>query len=186
MDKQRELDKIAKSIQNCAWCKLNKIGKAVPGEGSANADIVFLGEAPGKKEAESGRPFVGPAGRILRELIKGSGLEDKDVYITSPVKYLPKYVTPTIKDVEHGKMHLIKQLRIIAPKVIVLMGKIAALSMLSKNVVISKEHGKIIDGEGVKYLLTYHPAAPLYSPKVKRELVKDFKLLSKLVKKKYV
>src|SRR6185312_4665589 len=96
--KQAALEEITKEIERCRVCKKDKIGKAVPGEGNANADIVFLGEAPGKKEAESGRPFIGPAGKVLRGLIKDAGLKDEDVYITSPVKYLPKYVTPTPED----------------------------------------------------------------------------------------
>lgn len=179
--KQEALNKVARQIENCKICKKGKIGKAVPGEGNADADIVFLGEAPGKNEAETGRPFVGRAGKVLRGLIKDSGLTDDQVYITSPVKYLPKYVTPTPEDVAHGKVHLDKQLEIINPKIIVLMGRIAALAMLGRNISVAKEHGTILEQGGGKYLLTYHPAAPLYSPKVRAELVKDFKLLKKLI-----
>jgi len=181
MSKEKQLEKIADEIRNCKICQKNKIGIAVPGEGNANAKVVFLGEAPGKKEALSGHPFIGPAGKVLRSLIKDSGLRDEDVYITSPVKYLPKYVTPTPKDVAHGKTHLLKQLEIIKPKIIVLLGRVAALAMLDKNVSIAQEHGKIIESGGIKYLLTYHPAAPLYSPKVKQELIKDFKKLKNLL-----
>jgi uracil-DNA glycosylase family 4 len=182
-EKQKALDQIAKEIESCAICKQGKIGKAVPGEGNADADVVFLGEAPGKKEAQSGRPFIGPAGKILRELIKDAGLKEEDVFITSPVKYLPEYVTPTPEDVAHGRTHLFKQLDIIQPKIIVLMGRIAALAMLERNVSVAKEHGTIIEKDGRKYLLAYHPAAPLYSPKVKEELIKDFKKLKKLISK---
>ena len=181
MQKQKELEKIATEIENCKICKKGKIGKAVPGEGSASAEIVFLGEAPGKKEAESGKPFIGPAGKVLRGLIAEAGLTDSDVYITSPVKYLPKYVTPTPEDVAHGCIHLFKQLDVIKPKIIVLMGRIAALAMLKRNISVAKEHGTIIEQEGRTYLLTYHPAAPLYSPKVRAELIKDFKILKKLI-----
>ena len=124
--KQRELEKVAKQIKNCKICKEDKIGKAVPGEGNPDADVVFLGEAPGKKESASGRPFIGPAGKILRALIAEAGLKDEDVFITSPVKYLPTYVTPTAADVEHGRVHLFEQLDIICPKVIVLLGRVAA------------------------------------------------------------
>jgi uracil-DNA glycosylase family 4 len=182
MTKTQRLEKIAEEIEACKICKAGKIGRAVPGEGNADADIVFLGEAPGKKEAESGRPFIGPAGKVLRGLIKDAGLKDENVYITSPVKYLPKYVTPTPKDIKHGKKHLQKQLDIIQPKIVVLMGRVAALAMLNKNVSIAKEHGKIIKQDGITYLITYHPAAPLYSPKVREELVKDFKILKKLIR----
>lgn len=181
MTKAPKLEKIAEEIRACKICKAGKIGKAVPGEGNADADIVFLGEAPGKKEAESGRPFVGRTGKVLRGLIKDVGLKDENVYITSPVKYLPNYATPTPKDIEHGKTHLLKQLDVIRPKIVVLMGRVAALAVLNKNVPIAKEHGKIVKQDGITYLITYHPAAPLYSPKVREELVKDFKILKKLI-----
>ena len=181
-NKQKKLYAVAAEIEDCKICKKDKIGKAVPGEGNADADIVFLGEAPGKKEAASGRPFIGPAGKVLRGLIKNVGLKDEDVYITSPVKYLPKYTTPTPKDISHGKTHLNRQLDIIEPKVIVLMGRVAALAMLGRDVSIAKEHGTIIEKDGRKYLLAYHPAAQLYSPKVREELKKDFKILKKMLK----
>jgi len=179
--KQAALEQIAREIQDCKICKKNSVGVAVPGEGSANAEIIFLGEAPGRKEAESGRPFVGPAGKILRALIKQVGLKDEDVFITSPVKYLPKYVTPTPADVAHGRTHLFKQLDIIKPKIIVLMGRVAALAMLDRNVLIAKEHGNIVEKDGRKYLLAYHPAAQLHNPNLRGELLKDFKKLKKLI-----
>ena len=183
MDKQKALDKIAKEIENCKTCKKGKIGVAVPGEGNADADIVFLGEAPGKNEAATGRPFIGRAGKVLRGLIEEAGLKDSDVYITSPVKYLPKYVTPTPADVAHGKTHLDKQLAVIEPKFVVLMGRVAALAMLGRDIQVAKEHGKILEQDGRKYLIAYHPAAPLYSPKVRVELEKDFEKLKKLISK---
>ena len=179
--KRQALDAIAKEIENCKICKKDKIGVAVPGEGNADADIVFLGEAPGKNEAVTGRPFIGRAGKVLRSLIKQVGLEDKNVYITSPVKYLPKYVTPTPEDVAHGKTHLQKQLNIIEPKIVVLMGRVAALAMLNRNILIAKEHGTIVEQDGRKYLLAYHPAAMLYSPKVKSGLESDFKKLKEMI-----
>ena len=181
--KQKALNAIAFEIENCLVCKKDKIGIAVPGEGDANADVIFLGEAPGKREAASGRPFIGAAGKVLRSLIKEAGLKDENVFITSPVKYLPKYVTPTPEDVAHGRTHLFKQLDVIEPKIIVLMGRIAVLAMLEKNVAVAKEHGTIVEKEGRTYLITYHPAAPLYSPKVKEELAKDFKMLKKMINK---
>ncbi len=182
--KQKELalKKIALEIESCKICKKNSVGVAVPGEGSANADIVFLGEAPGRKESISGRPFIGPAGKILRTLITDVGLKEDDIFITSPVKYLPEYVTPTPADVAHGRTHLFKQLDIIQPKIIVLMGRIAALAMLEQNVLIAKEHGKIIEKDGRKYLLAFHPAAQLHNPNLRGELLKDFKKLKKLIK----
>ncbi len=179
--KAQFLEEIALEIERCSICKNGKIGKAVPGEGNPNADIVFVGEAPGKNEASSGRPFIGRAGKLLRELIKDAGLKAEDVFITSAVKYLPEYVTPTIGDVEHGRIHLHKQLDVIEPKIIVLLGNTASIAMLDKKVFIAKDHGKIIKKDNRTYLIAYHPAAPLYSPKVKAEIVHDFKKLKKLI-----
>ncbi len=182
--KQLALDHITKQIESCRVCKTGKIGKAVSGEGNADADIVFLGEAPGKTEAKTGRPFVGPAGKLLRKLIEDAGLDESDIYITSPVKYLPKYVTPTPKDIAHGKKHLMAQLDIIQPKIIVLMGAVAAFAMLDRRVSLSQEHGKPLEHQEKKYFITYHPAAPLHSPKVRKDLIHDFKLLKKYLGQK--
>jgi DNA polymerase len=180
--KQLKLAKISREIIQCKICQKDKIGMAVPGEGNADADIIFLGEAPGKKEALTGHPFIGPAGKVLRGLIKQVGLKDENVFITSPVKYLPKYVTPTGEDVAHGRIHLDRQIKVIEPKIIVLMGRIAALAMLKKDIQVAKVHGTIIKQDGLKYLITYHPAAQLYSPKIKKELIKDFKELKKIIR----
>jgi uracil-DNA glycosylase len=181
--KQKALEKSAKEIEACEECKRGKIGMAVPGEGNADADIVFIGEAPGKQEAASGRPFIGRAGKVLRELIKDSGLRDEDVYITSPVKRLPEYVTPTPEDIAHGRTHLFKQLKVIEPKVVVLMGNTAVQALLQRKALIAKEHGTIVEKDGITYLIAYHPAAPLYAPKVREEIIKDFKKLKSIIKR---
>lgn len=182
-DKQKALDKIAREIERCKICQKNKTGKAVAGEGNADANVVFIGEAPGKQEAKIGRPFVGRAGKVLRELIKLAGLKDEEVYITSPVKYLPLHVTPTFDEIEHGSTHLNDQLKIIKPKVVVVLGRVACLALLQRDCQIAKEHGTIVKQDGRLYLITYHPAAPLYSPGVRQELLKDFRKLKKLIKK---
>src|ERR1700685_3374875 len=102
MDKQKELDRLAREIENCKICKIGKNGKAVPGEGNPDAKIAFIGEAPGKQEAVIGRPFIGRSGQLLRSLIREIGLKEDEVYITSPVKYLPERGTPTSEDIAHG------------------------------------------------------------------------------------
>lgn len=184
MDKQQELDKIAQEIAQCDTCKKDKIGIAVPGEGNPDADIVFIGEAPGKTEAKSGRPFVGRSGQLLRGLIREIGLNDeKDVYITSPVKYLPERGTPTSEEIAHGRSHLTKQFAVIQPKVVVLLGRVAAEGVLEKKVAVAKERGQIIEEtDGIKYFLTYHPAAALRSPvKFKTVLKEDFQKVKKIV-----
>jgi DNA polymerase len=155
--------------------------QVVSGEGSPEAKIVFIGEAPGKEEAKTGRPFIGRSGKLLRQLINETGLSENEVFITSPVKYLPEYVTPTPEDVAHGRVHLMEQFKIIEPKVVVLLGRVAALAVLEKDISVAKERGTVVEKDGLKYLMTYHPAAPLYSPKVKAELLKDFEKLKTLI-----
>lgn len=177
MNKAKQLEKIAEEIRQCTVCKVGKQGKAVPGEGNPDADIVFIGEAPGRTEAKTGRPFVGRSGQLLRGLIREIGLDDeKDVYITSPVKYLPDRGTPHGRDIAHGREHLMRQLGVIDPKVVVLLGRVAAEGVLQKKVAVVKERGQVIEEkDGVKYFLTYHPAAALRFPnKYKPALKEDF------------
>jgi len=184
MNKQKELDKIAREIENCKICKERKSGMAVPGEGNSDASVIFIGEAPGKQEAATGRPFIGRSGQLLRSLIRGIGLQEDDVYITSPVKYLPDRGTPTSQDIAHGRIHLMKQFAVIRPKVVMLLGRVAAEGVLEKKVAVAKEHGQIIEEkDGIKYFLTFHPAAALRFPnKYKPLLQEDFEKLKKFLR----
>ena len=181
MTKQQQLDNIADEIAHCPICPIGKSGKPVPGEGNPDARIVFLGEAPGKTEAVTGRPFVGRSGKLLRSLLHDVGLKEEDVYITSPVKYLPDRGTPTKADIAHGKVHLDKQLAVIDPDVVVLLGATACFAMLGKEVSITKEHGTIKNQDDRTYFLTYHPSAALRFPKFKEALVHDFQTLRQVV-----
>jgi len=184
MNKQAELDKIAEEIKKCSVCKEEKSGMAVAGEGNPDADVVFIGEAPGKKEALTGRPFIGRSGQLLRSLIREIGFDDeKDVYITSPVKYLPDRGTPTSADIAHGRIHLMKQFAVIQPKVVMLLGRVAAEGVLERKVAVASEHGEVMEEKnGIKYFLTYHPAAALRFPnKFKKLLQEDFKKLKKII-----
>ncbi len=178
------LQTVNAEILECKVCNRLANGKLVPGEGPANAKVVFVGEAPGKEEIKSGRPFIGRAGKVLRELISSAGLTPETVFITSAVKYLPKgYVTPKPADILHGRKHLAKQLEVINPQVIVVLGNTAANSLLDEKFSISQNHGKIIHRDGRAYFLSYHPAAPLYSPKLRETIFKDFKILKRLISK---
>jgi DNA polymerase len=182
MNKQKELEKISKEIEKCSICKIGKIGKAVPGEGNPDADIVFIGEAPGKTEAKTGKPFVGRSGQLLRKKIRELGLDDqKDVYITSPVKYLPERGTPFPADIAHGKLHLDKQLAIIDPKLIVLMGSVAVQGVLQSRIPVKREHGSIIEQDGKKYFITLHPAAALRFVPLKKIIDEDFTKLKRII-----
>jgi len=181
MDKAGALAMIAKKIAGCRECKAGKSGLPVPGEGNPDADVVFLGEAPGKTEAATGRPFVGRSGKLLRLCIREAGFREEDVYITSPVKYLPDRGTPTKKDIRHGRAHLMDQLAVIAPKYVVLMGATAVYAMLEKTLPIMKVHGTVIKESGLTYLIMLHPAAVLRFPKYAPLMREDFRTLAALV-----
>lgn len=181
MNKQKELDRIAKEIENCAICRKDKSGKAVAGEGNPDADVVFIGEAPGKTEAKTGRPFVGRSGQLLRSLIREVGLREEDAYITSPVKYLPDRGTPTSEDIAHGRIHLMQQLDIIRPKIIVLLGRVAAEGVLQQKLAVMSQRGTIVEKDEKKYFLTIHPAAAIRFQKFKKLIVEDFEKLKELL-----
>jgi len=182
MDKGKALQKIAREIGRCSLCKKGGAGKAVPGEGNADARIVFIGEAPGKEEAKTGRPFVGRSGKFLRSLMAEIGLDAQELFITSPVHYLPLRGTPSKESILHGREHLFKQLSVIDPRFIVLLGNTACSAMLDRNVEIFKEHGKTIRKEGRTYLITFHPAFAMRFPEGKKLFVRDFTKLRQLVK----
>ena len=185
MNKAQELARIADQIARCRECKAEKSGKAVPGEGNPDSDIVFLGEAPGKTEAATGKPFVGRSGQLLRKFIRNAGLREEEVFITSPVKYLPDCGTPTHKHIEHGRMHLAKQLAVIEPKFVVLLGATAAYAMLGRVVPVMKVHGTIVTQDNRTYFLTIPPAAVLRFPKYSQLMLEDFKKLKTLLSDLY-
>lgn len=174
-DKAKQLQKIAIEIETCHECKKNKHGKAVVGEGNSDANVIFIGEAPGRNEALTGRPFIGRSGKLLREAIDSIGLNEEDVYITSPVKYLPDYITPTDEDIAHGMTHLSKQIEIIDPKVLVLLGRVAVRGVLGDKVMISKLHGEFVKKETRTYFISYHPAAAIRFQKFRKVFLDDFK-----------
>lgn len=181
-DKQEELEEVSREIENCRECKKGKSGKAVPGEGNPNAKIFFVGEAPGRKEAKTGRPFVGPSGRYLTHLLNSIGVNREEVYITSPVKYFPGFRAPTDDEISHGKTHLLEQIEVVKPKLIVLLGNVAVKVLLGEGFKISKIHGKPIKKEGVIYFPTFHPSAARRFLKFRRLMREDFKKLKDLPK----
>lgn len=180
--KETQLKKINQDILVCEKCKIDRIGVAVVGEGSAYADVAFIGEAPGKTEAEVGRPFIGRSGKLLRKLITETLLlKEEDVYITSPVKYLPVYVTPKPSDIAHGRIHLDLQLDVIKPKYIVLLGNTAIQAVLGKKLPALKEHGNILKDGNRTYFLTIHPAAAIRFQKFRKVIEEDFLKLKDMV-----
>lgn len=181
MDNKRlELKKIAKEIAKCKECKKNKYGLPVPGEGNPNAKTVFIGMCPGIEESKVGKPFVGRSGKFLTKILKSIGIKREDAYITSPVKYYPGKGILRKKDINHGMIHTTKELKIIKPKIIILLGKVALDAFLNKKG-LHKLHGKLIEKKGIKYMPTFHPAAAMRFPKIRREFEKDFKRIAKII-----
>ena len=174
MSKTAQLEELRLEILSCTLCKNAGLGEMVFGEGDVNAKIMFVGEAPGKQEAKSGRPFIGRSGKLLRTCIREIGLVENRVYITSPVKYLPKKGTPTKKEIEHSQLHFRKQLEIINPDILVLLGKTAAYATTNKEFSVLKDHGKVFNLLHRQVVPTIHPAAVLRFPKYAEILKGDF------------
>lgn len=181
MNRAEALRNIAAEIARCSFCKKGGTGKVVPGEGNPDAKVVFVGEAPGKEEAKIGRPFVGRSGKFLRQMMREIGLAEKDVFITSPGHYLPLHGTPSKETIIHGREHLFKQLKIIEPKIIVLLGNTACLAVIDRKVEIAKDHGALIEQDGRQHLLTFHPAYAMRFPEGKRQFLSDFQKLKRLL-----
>jgi DNA polymerase len=180
MERKEKLEKLKQKIKSCKKCPLWKLRKnTVPGEGPANAKIMIVGQAPGVEENETGRPFVGRAGKFLNKLLKIAGIEREKVFITSPLKCLPQPPinrTPKKEEIEACLPWLKKQIEIIDPKYFVLLGEVA-FSVFFPREKLGDFRGKWIEKQGKFYFPTYHPAAGLRFPKIRKILEKDFKKL---------
>lgn len=189
MDKQKKLEELNNYWQENCQCELRKTAtRAVLGQGNASSEIVFIGEAPGKKEDEEGVPFIGSAGKFLSELLDSIRLKREDIYITNIVKYRPPgNRDPEPKEKEDCNEWLINELKIISPKLIVFLGR-HAMSRFFPELKISEAHGKLIIKkfpefeEKLHFLPLYHPAAALYNGGMRETLIKDFKKISKALK----
>ena len=179
------LEKIAADVRGCPLCKLSRSRKnAVPGEGQLSAKIMFIGEAPGRSEDEKGRPFVGAAGRILDELLKKAGIERSEVFITNIVKCRPpNNRVPKEDELTACRPYLNRQIALIRPKVICILGRTAYSSLLGGSS-ITANRGKIVERAGQKYFLTFHPAAVIYNKDLLSALEADLKKLAVEINKK--
>ncbi|MCK5475366.1 MAG: uracil-DNA glycosylase [Candidatus Pacebacteria bacterium] len=178
------LKELNNQILSCEKCKLYKTRiNVVVGEGSPKADIMFIGEAPGRKEDESGLPFVGSAGKILDELIQSIGLQRSDIYIANVVKCRPpKNRDPLPEEIDSCREWLDRQVEIIKPKLIVLLGR-HSMDRFLPNRKISIDHGKPKRLDGQVYYPVYHPAATIYRKQVLEDLQKDFLKIPKILGK---
>jgi len=178
------LEEIATEVVGCSLCKLSRSRKnAVPGDGQTSAKIIFIGEAPGKNEDEKGRPFIGVAGRILDEALQKAGIERSQVFITNIVKCRPPgNRIPEDDERAACRPYLDRQISLIAPRIICILGATAYSSILGGKS-ITQNRGKIIKRKGQKYLITIHPAAAIYNKNLRHALEDDLSSLSQEIKK---
>ena len=170
-----------KICQKCGLCITRK--NAVPGKGNQNADVVFIGEAPGKSEDLSGEPFIGIAGKILNDALENAGLTRNNVYITNIVKCRPpKNRIPNEAEKTMCSNYLEDELTIINPKIICLLGNTPFYSILGGKE-ISKNHGKFVSKDNRMYFITFHPAATIYNQKLGKVFKNDIKKLMKELQK---
>lgn len=181
-EKAKALQKIADEVELCQLCPLYKTGtRGVPGEGNSAAEILFIGEGPGQKEDELGRPFVGPAGQLLEELLQHIGLTRDDVYIANVIKHRPPGNRDPLPDeLEACWPYLKRQIEVIEPEIIVLLGK-HALARFLPGKSISQVRGRAYRAGKTVYFAMYHPAAALYQGSLREVLFQDFRKLPSLL-----
>jgi uracil-DNA glycosylase len=181
-DPTRALRLIREDLGDCTRCKLHKQGRKqiVFGVGNPNADLMFIGEAPGADEDERGEPFVGRAGQLLNNMIKAMGLCREDVYIANIIKCRPPgNRTPERDECETCSPFLMRQIAVIRPRVIVALGAVAAKTLLAINAPMAEFRGCWYDFRGTKLAVTYHPAFLLRDPRQKKEAWKDLQMVMK-------
>jgi DNA polymerase len=179
------LAEVRADIGDCTRCKLHTLGRTqvVFGVGNPNADLMFVGEAPGADEDIQGIPFVGRAGQLLTDIIeKGLKIPRKDVYIANVIKCRPpQNRNPEPDEVNTCEPFLFRQIDIIRPRVIVALGKFGAQTLLRTLDPISRLRGRVFDYRGAKLIPTFHPAYLLRNPSSKREVWEDMKLVTRLL-----
>ena len=179
---QTALEAVLAEVRRCQRCGLAKTRtKAVPGEGPADAEIVFIGEAPGFHEDQQGRPFVGPAGMLLEDLLNLIGYKRNQVYIANVIKCRPPMNRdPLPTEIAACQDYLERQLAAIEPLLIVTLGRFS-MARYFPNQSISKIHGTARRGDGVVYYPVYHPAAALHQPSLRQALEADFRKIPRVL-----
>lgn len=194
MTENNNFEKIILLVKNCKDCDLWKTRKnPVFGEGSSNAKVMFIGEAPGRNEDIQGRPFVGRAGKILDELLESIDLKRKDVYIANILKCRPPdNRNPMKNEIAYCTKYLDKQIEKIKPEIIVPLGSFATSYIFEKFNIKSEKignlHGKIFTLNTIfgtqRIIPIYHPAVATYNPNAKEILLKDFQKIKENLDKK--
>ena len=171
-----ELEELYRRIATCPDCDLcSTRTHAVPGEGPPDAEVVFVGEAPGFYEDQQARPFVGPAGRFLDELIASAGLRREQVYITNVIKCRPPdNRDPLPMEIEACRKHLQRQIELIKPHLIVTLGRYSLAWFFPRDA-IGRVHGQLRFRDGTCFLPMYHPAAALHAGNMRKVIEEDFR-----------
>ncbi len=176
------LNTLASAVRQCALCELSR-GRtnAVPGEGPANAEVMFIGEGPGFNEDKQGRPFVGAAGQFLNELLQIAGFKREEVYITNVVKCRPPgNRDPLPEEIQACSRYLERQIELIDPRVIVTLGRFS-MARWFPNDKISAVHGKARRIGGRIVVAMFHPAAALHQQSLRATVEEDFRKLKQIV-----
>jgi DNA polymerase len=186
MKERDTLDKINSDVRNCKLCLLSNSRKnTVPGEGNFLKKLMIIGEAPGYYEDQSGRPFIGAAGKILRNTLAKNKINIEDVFITNIVKCRPpNNRPPQINEKKICRQYLDRQIFLLKPKIICLLGNVASSFILDLKY-ITNERGKVIHRNGLKFFITYHPAATIYNRNLLNTFELDIKKLSEYVSKNF-
>ena len=182
MSAEKRLEEIRQEVSTCQRCALAR-GRlnAVPGEGPAQVEIMFIGEAPGFHENKQGKPFVGQAGQFLDDLLNAAGLDRSQVYITNVVKCRPpNNRDPLPEELAACQTYLDEQIGLLQPTVIVTLGRISMGKFVDAGR-ISAIHGKTHKVNGQKVVTMYHPAAALHQPALRQTLLDDFARLKKFI-----
>lgn len=182
---EERVESLAAQIRGCVLCPLHASRTlAVPGDGPPSAKVMIIGEAPGKEEDASGHPFVGAAGRFLHQVLAGSGLSREDLFITNIVKCRP----PGNRVPKKGEIstcishYLFAQIALLDPQLIMLLGGVAAKTLLGISR-IAEARGRVIEREGRRYLVGYHPAVKFYRADLGKKVAEDFATLMREMRK---
>ncbi len=181
------LDEFGNSISTCQECNLGRLrNKFVFGVGDPHADLMFVGEAPGKEEDLKGEPFVGRAGKLLDKILSAIKMtRHKNVYICNVLKCRPPQNRDPLPDeVEKCEPYLLHQINLIKPKLIVALGRISGTTLLRINEPLKSMRGRLHDYHGTPLLVTYHPAALLRNPNLKRFAWEDFQFIQDFIRNK--
>jgi len=186
--KAQQLEQIETDITKNNVCPdlAMQANRLVMGDGDTDADIMFIGEAPGKKEDETGLPFVGASGKFLDQMLAAAGMQRPDVFITSIVKYRPpNNRDPSVAEKAAFLPYLLRQIEVIQPKIIVPLGR-HGMEFFLPGVTIGQIHGQpqtmTLDDREVVIMPLYHPAAALYNAKLRQTLIDDFLKVPELLR----